>query len=1018
MDLVRGSTDHGYVACYADKVVNYSNSSVEGDFVFTVNNGVNTLVEYLGSSATIVLPDSYNGENYMIDDNVFKGNTTITSVTIPDGVTSIGGYAFEGCSGLTSVTIPGSVTSIGGYAFGYCTGLTSVTIPAGVTSIGPSAFRDCTGLTRVEIPGSVTSIGWSAFQGCSGLTSVVIPTGVTGDYAFYGCSGLTSVVIGDGVTRILASAFWYCTALKTIYNFSSLNLVGGSADHGYVAYYADFVINAPNGSVESDFVFTVNNGVNTLMGYIGSSANIVLPDSYKGENYVIGNNVFKGNTTITSVTIPTGVTSIGSSAFSGCTGLTSVVIPAGVTSIGSSAFEGCTGLTSVVIPTGVTNIGSSAFEGCTGLTSVEIPGSVTSIGESAFYGCRNLKTVYNFSSLDLVRGSTDHGYVAYYADKVVDYSNSSVEGDFVFTVNNGVNTLVKYLGSSATIVLPDSYKGENYVIDNNVFNGNTTITSVTIPDCVTSIGLYAFKGCTRLASIVIGNGVTRIGSSAFQGCSNLKTVYNLSSLNLVKGSTDHGYVAYYADKVINVPNGSLEGEFVFVTAKVAHEYTTSDGLPGTVQGNNHVWESPLLQGTTDCIRITVLATNGGSNMYQYNGYPIVALGELEFYDGNGNKITYTGTDVATNSLEGTEGSLANLCDGDYSTYYHSTWSGTGTTPNGNVYLDVKFPVEVDGVKIKMVGRDTKSLVPNHIKVELPVYTNALKAYIGSSSDVVLPDSYKGENYAIADSAFINNTTITSVTIPAGVTGIGRDAFKDCTNITDVYFESNPFIAGSAISSTINRHLVLNDSNAADFNADNVNTFTDVSYTRSTSEGRYGTIILPFAPDAESLEHYAFYALVESGEGYIRFEEVDAPVANTPYLYTLREGEENTSITGGETVISSEMITPEQGCWETVGSFTSQTVDCTTGNFFAFSPDNNEINRITNSLKVLPYRAYFKNTVVAQRSLRILIGGTTGVEEVEVEKIDGFNIYFDLGGRRITEPVKGKIYIKNGKKIMF
>ena len=113
----------------------------------------------------------------------------MTSVTIPNSVTSIGDGAFSDCRGLTSVTIPNSVTSIGEYAFLGCSGLTSVTIPNSVTSIGGAAFYDCSGLTSVTIPNSVTSIGGGAFRGCSGLTSVTIPNSVTsiGDKAFWNC---------------------------------------------------------------------------------------------------------------------------------------------------------------------------------------------------------------------------------------------------------------------------------------------------------------------------------------------------------------------------------------------------------------------------------------------------------------------------------------------------------------------------------------------------------------------------------------------------------------------------------------------------------------------------------------------------------------------------------------------------------------------------------------------------------------------------------------------------------------
>ena len=117
--------------------------------------------------------------------------------------------------------------------------------------------------------------------------------------------------------------------------------------NGYVAYYADNVIKAPNGSMEGDCVFGVVSGKNTLVAYLGEGGALSLPANYKGENYVIGETVFSGNTSITSVEIPNSVTSIESYAFYKCSGLTSITIPNSVTSIGYAAFYGCSGLTSV-----------------------------------------------------------------------------------------------------------------------------------------------------------------------------------------------------------------------------------------------------------------------------------------------------------------------------------------------------------------------------------------------------------------------------------------------------------------------------------------------------------------------------------------------------------------------------------------------------------------------------------------------------------------------------------------------
>lgn len=149
--------------------------------------------------------------------NLYLNGVLITDLTIPDGVTSIGGYAFAYCTNLASITIPDSVTSIGIYAFVGCRGLTSITIPDSVTSIGNSAFSG-TSLTSVTIGNSVTSIGNYAFSGCDSLTNVVIPNSVTsiGNWTFSNCDSLTSVTIGNGVTKIGVDAFWCCYNLGTI----------------------------------------------------------------------------------------------------------------------------------------------------------------------------------------------------------------------------------------------------------------------------------------------------------------------------------------------------------------------------------------------------------------------------------------------------------------------------------------------------------------------------------------------------------------------------------------------------------------------------------------------------------------------------------------------------------------------------------------------------------------------------------------------------------------------------------
>ena len=166
---------------------------------------------YTGSVATVQYyrDDSMTYTTYYIP-------SSLKSVTVTGGNILYG--AFYGCKGLTSITIPDRVTSIGESAFRECSGLTSVVIPDSVTSIGEGAFYNCRGLTSITIPDRVTSIGESAFSDCTGLTSVVIPDSVTsiGGVAFGYCTSLTAVTIPDSVTSIGYNAFYICEKLKSI----------------------------------------------------------------------------------------------------------------------------------------------------------------------------------------------------------------------------------------------------------------------------------------------------------------------------------------------------------------------------------------------------------------------------------------------------------------------------------------------------------------------------------------------------------------------------------------------------------------------------------------------------------------------------------------------------------------------------------------------------------------------------------------------------------------------------------
>ena len=226
-----------------------------------------------------------------------------------------------------------------------------------------------------------------------------------------------------------------------------------------------------------------------------SLSSIILPSDVTS----ISNDAFLHCSNLSSITIPSSVTSIGNYAFCNCSCLTNIILPPDVTSIGNYAFSGCSSLSSINLPSGVTSIGNGVFFSCSSLSSITIPSSVTSIGSDAFSGCSSL------SSINLPSGITSIGYNAF----------------------SGCSSLT-------SINLPS---GIDNPIGKGVFSGCSSLSSITIPSGVTSIGDYAFYNCSSLPSINLPSSVTSIGNYAFYNCSGLKSIYVSSDTPAGLGSS-------------------------------------------------------------------------------------------------------------------------------------------------------------------------------------------------------------------------------------------------------------------------------------------------------------------------------------------------------------------------------------------------------------------------------------------------------------------------------------------------
>lgn len=396
------------------------------------------------------------------------------SITIPDGVVSIGIEAFSWCTGMTSISIPNSVTSILDNALSNCTNLASINVDSTnqiYSSLSGVLFNKSktiliqypnakTGM-QYEIPKSVTSVADYAFKDCRGLKSIIIGDSITsiGNYAFGTCTSLNSINIPNSVTSIGDWAFAYCRSLNTITLPNSVISIGKRA-------------------------FLMCEGLNSF----------TLPNRVT----MIGFGVFDGCSGLTSLTIPNSVTSIDTVAFRNCKSLKTITIPDSVTSIRSFAFEDCSGLTSTIIGNSVTSIEDNAFRGCKNLNSIIIPKSVISIGNEAFGHCVGLTSI----NVD-----------------VANFNYSSTDG---ILLNKDKTVLIKYPSAKTDISynIPETVDS----IADLAFYYCISLVSVNIPNSVTSIGNNAFEYCYGIMSITIPSSVNLFGEDPFWACNNLDSI--------------------------------------------------------------------------------------------------------------------------------------------------------------------------------------------------------------------------------------------------------------------------------------------------------------------------------------------------------------------------------------------------------------------------------------------------------------------------------------------------------------
>ena len=470
---------------------------------YTIDGGNISINGFGDASGNVVIPEKVSiagdgliaGDDYTvttIGNNAFAGNTSITSVTLPDTVTSIGGSAFQSCSNLTTINLPEGLTSIGGYAFSYCTKLTDIVLPDTLKTIGDNAFYTCYLLSgTLNIPASVESIGTAAlvmqgltaftvdansqhFTAVEGIlyskdmtrlivypraraaTDFVIPNSVEiiADQAFEQCYDLQgSLTLSSNLTTIGDQAFYMCTGLS-----GTLNIPAGVTSIGEGLFsgckFTEIIVDENNSTYTSEGGVLYNKAKTRLIQYPAGSPN-------------------------PSFTIPSTVTHLENFSMMYCQNLTSVVLPSNLQSIGYLAFYNSTNLTD---------------------ETLVLPSTLTYIGDAAFAGCKYHAFSINNSYYTTVDG------VLYNAPKTQLIQYPAGKTDANFTIENTVTTILSY-----------------------AFRRAANLMSVTIPASVTTIGYEAFRYCDNLTTVTIDSSsiAAQLTNKAAAGylISNADTVY-------------------------------------------------------------------------------------------------------------------------------------------------------------------------------------------------------------------------------------------------------------------------------------------------------------------------------------------------------------------------------------------------------------------------------------------------------------------------------------------------------------
>ena len=754
-------------------------------------------------SGSVSIPETVtnNGTEYSvtkIGEYAFQGSA-VTSVSMPEGITSIDYNAFSGCQNLESVTLPESLTTLGSYAFSSCKLLKTIKIPSGVTAIPERCFRACSSLESVTIPEGVMTIGDGAFYACS-INALTLPESLIeiGNEAFSGC-GLTDLVVPEGVQTIGSHAF-YRNSLKNLTLPSTVTSIGGSAfgnNNNLQSIICNAVtpptldgnafssgitpsIKVPMASIAA---YRKASGWKVFTNYYGgemiadgityrinekeamvaavepslTEANILSTVEFEGNQYPvikINEKVFSGNTNLTAVTLPEGLVEIGEYAFSGCQNLESVALPESLTTLGDYAFSSCKLLKTIKIPSGVTAIPSCCFRECSSLESVTIPKGVTDIGGAAFSGC-NLKALTLPESLVTIE---------IYAFE----DNRSLKSVNIPAKVKTIETQAFYGCGLTDLVIPEGVQ----TIGSHAFSSNS-LKNLTLPSTITSIGESTFRYNYGLQSITC-NAATppTLGDDAFYGCNIQEVKVPLASIAAYRKVYGwKNYSNYYGgEEIVDGVAYRIDDKGAYVQAAIMTESEICLAENVAFEGAQYLLykiADNAFAGNGSITLVTVPATveTIGSNAFDGVTYPII-------------KIKATTPPVLASKLPMLSAIVPPASVKAYKAANY--WKEMTIIGEGKNDIEVTTSATVDLTEAIMTQAKITPASVTSIKVHGPLTNddiiNALNTNMRSCYAIDLSDA---EIEALPDGAFNGKIGLLEITLPAGLKAIGNNAFNGC-----------------------------------------------------------------------------------------------------------------------------------------------------------------------------------------------------------------------------------------------